>query len=234
MKTKSWIGLFVIILMTVTSCNQMKNSTSKIGPVKLATELDTASYALGINMANQIKTIGMDEVNIMAFAKGFQQVIDGDKTDITVEETNPILQAYFTNLQSKQAETNLKEGQDWLAANGKKSGVITTASGLQYEVMREGTGIKPLETDTVKVHYHGTLIDGTVFDSSVDRNEPVEFPLNGVIKGWTEGVQLMSVGSKYKFFIPSELAYGANPRPGGPIEPNMVLVFEVELLDVIK
>ena len=212
----------------------MKNSTSKIGPVKLATELDTASYALGINMANQIKTIGMDEVNIMAFAKGFQQVIDGDKTDVTVEETNPILQAYFSGLQAKQAENNLKEGQDWLAANGKKSGVITTASGLQYEVMREGTGIKPLATDTVKVHYHGTLIDGTVFDSSVDRNEPVEFPLNGVITGWTEGVQLMSVGSKYRFFIPSELAYGANPRPGGPIEPNMALIFEVELLDVIK
>ena len=212
----------------------MKNSTSKIGPVKLATELDTASYALGINMANQMKTIGMDEVSIMAFAKGFQQVIDGEKTDVTVEETNPILQAYFTNIQEKRDAANLKEGQDWLAANGKKSGVITTASGLQYEVMREGTGIKPLATDSVKVHYHGTLIDGTVFDSSVDRNEPVEFQLNGVITGWTEGVQLMSVGSKYKFFIPSELAYGANPRPGGPIEPNMALIFEVELLDVIK
>lgn len=212
----------------------MKNSTSKIGPVKLATELDTASYALGVNMGNQIKSIGMEEINIMAFAKGFQQVIGGDKTDLTVDETNPILQAYFTNLQNKKAEANLKEGQDWLAANGKKSGVVTTASGLQYEVMREGTGIKPLATDSVKVHYHGTLIDGTVFDSSVDRNEPVEFPLNGVIPGWTEGVQLMSVGSKYKFFIPSELAYGANPRPGGPIEPNMVLIFEVELLDVIK
>ncbi len=212
----------------------MKSSTSKIGPVKLATELDTASYALGVNMGNQIKSIGMNEVSIMAFAKGFQQVIDGDKTEVTVEETNNILQAYFTNIQEKKAQANLKEGQDWLAANGKKSGVITTASGLQYEVMREGTGIKPLATDSVKVHYHGTLIDGTVFDSSVDRNEPVEFALNGVIPGWTEGIQLMSVGSKYKFFIPSDLAYGENPRPGGPIEPNMALIFEVELLDVIK
>lgn len=234
MKTKSLAGLLIITALALTSCNQMKNSTVKLGNVKLANELDTASYALGIAMATNVKDLGMDEVNINAFAKGFQQVISKEETDITLEQTNPILQGFFASLQGKQAEKNLEDGKKFLADNGKKSGVITTASGLQYEVMREGTGIKPAETDTVKVHYHGTLVDGTVFDSSVERGEPVEFPLNGVIPGWTEGVQLMPVGAKFKFFIPGELGYGQNPPPRSPIGPNVVLIFEVELLEVKK
>jgi FKBP-type peptidyl-prolyl cis-trans isomerase FklB len=232
MKTKSLVGLLIIALVTVTSCNQMKNSTLKIGAVTLTTATDTASYALGVNMASNVKNMGMDEINLEAFAKAFQDVYADEKLQITEAESNPILQAYFTTLMDQKAASSLAEGQTWLAENGKKSGVTTTATGLQYEVMREGTGPKPTAASTVKVHYHGTTTDGKVFDSSVDRGEPVEFPLNGVIPGWTEGVQLMPVGSKYKFFIPGDLAYGPRPPQGSGIAPNATLIFEVELLEI--
>lgn len=130
------------------------------------------------------------------------------------------------------AQTALENGQAYLAANAKKEGVHTTASGLQYKVLQEGTGKSPKATDTVLVHYRGTLLDGKEFDSSYKRNEPIEFPLNGVIKGWTEGVQLMKEGAKYQFVIPSGLAYGQRGTPGGPIGPDETLIFEVELLKV--
>jgi FKBP-type peptidyl-prolyl cis-trans isomerase FklB len=234
MKTKSLVGLLIIALVTVTSCNQMKNSTLKIGAVTLTTATDTASYALGINMASNVKSMGMDTINLQAFAKAFQDVYEDGKLQITEAESNPILQAYFGTLMEKKAAASLAEGQTWLTENGKKDGVTTTASGLQYEVLREGTGAKPVLTSTVKVHYHGTNLDGSVFDSSVDRGEPVEFPLNGVIQGWSEGVQLMSVGSKYKFYIPGDLAYGPRPPQGSGIAPNATLVFEVELLEIVN
>ncbi len=233
MKTKTWIGLGIIALLTTTTCGQMENST-KLGKIDLKTETDTASYALGVNIATAIKAQGFDDLNITALAKAFQDVYQDEKLKITNEESEPILQAYFGSLTDKKGQKNLEEGKAFLEKNGKKSGVQTTASGLQYEVITEGTGAKPLATDNVKVHYHGTLIDGTVFDSSVERGEPVEFPLNGVIPGWTEGVQLMSVGSKYKMYIPSELGYGSRVPQGGPIQPNSVLIFEVELIDIIK
>lgn len=233
MKTKSLVGLLIVTLVTVTSCGQMKNSTLKIGAVTLATPVDTASYALGVNIATSVKSNGMDEINLQAFAKAFQDVYANEKLKITAEESNPILQAYFGSLMEKKAASGLAEGQKWLADNAKKSGVTTTASGLQYEVMREGTGPKPTASNTVKVHYHGTTLDGKVFDSSVERGQPVEFPLTNVIKGWTEGVQLMSVGSKYKFYIPGELAYGPRPPQGSGIAPNATLVFEVELLEIM-
>jgi len=210
----------------------MKNSTLNIGAVKLVTPVDTASYALGINMATNIKNMGMEEINLQAFAKAFQDVYANEKTQITEAESNPILQTYFTSLMEKQAAKSLAEGKKWLDENGKKSGITTTASGLQYEVMREGTGPKPTATDMVKVHYHGTTTDGKVFDSSVQRGEPVSFQLNQVIPGWSEGVQLMSVGSKYKFYIPGNLAYGARPPQGSGIAPNATLIFEVELLEI--
>lgn len=221
-------------LVTVTSCSQSKNSTLKIGAVKLTTPIDTASYALGVNMASNVKNMGLEEINMEAFAKAFQDVYANEKLQITEAESNPILQAFFSTLMEKKAASSLADGQTWLAENAKKTGVKTTASGLQYEVMREGTGAKPLATNTVKVHYHGTTTDGKVFDSSVDRGEPVEFPLNGVIPGWTEGVQLMSIGSKYKFYIPGNLAYGARPPQGSGIAPNATLIFEVELLEIVK
>jgi FKBP-type peptidyl-prolyl cis-trans isomerase FklB len=233
MKTKSMVGLLILALVTVTSCGQMKNSTLKIGAVKLVTTTDTASYALGVNMASNVKKMGMDDINLQAVAKAFQDVYGNEKLQITEEGSNPILQAYFSKLMETKAASSLAEGQTWLAENGKKTGVKTTASGLQYEVMREGTGPKPVATSKVKVHYHGTTIDGKVFDSSVDRGEPVEFPLTGVIPGWTEGVQLMSVGSKYKFYIPGNLAYGARPPQQSGIAPNATLIFEVELLEIL-
>jgi FKBP-type peptidyl-prolyl cis-trans isomerase len=234
MKTKSLVGLLLMALVTVTSCSQSKNSTLKIGAVKLTTPIDTASYALGVNMASNVKNMGLEEINMEAFAKAFQDVYANEKLQITEAESNPILQAFFSTLMEKKAASSLADGQTWLAENAKKTGVKTTASGLQYEVMREGTGAKPLATNTVKVHYHGTTTDGKVFDSSVDRGEPVEFPLNGVIPGWTEGVQLMSIGSKYKFYIPGNLAYGARPPQGSGIAPNATLIFEVELLEIVK
>ncbi len=234
MKTKTLVGLLIMALVTVTSCSQSKNSTLKIGAVKLTTPIDTASYALGVNMASNVKNMGLEEINMEAFAKAFQDVYANEKLQITEAESNPILQAFFTKLMEKKAASSLADGQTWLAENAKKTGVKTTASGLQYEVMREGTGPKPVATNTVKVHYHGTTTDGKVFDSSVQRGEPVEFPLNGVIPGWTEGVQLMSVGSKYKFYIPGNLAYGARPPQGSGIAPNATLIFEVELLEIVK
>jgi FKBP-type peptidyl-prolyl cis-trans isomerase FklB len=233
MKTKSLVGLLILALVTVTSCGQMKNSSLEIGAVKLVTPNDTASYALGVNMASSVKNMGLDTINLKAVAKAFQDVYAGEKLQITEAQSNPILQAYFSTLMEKKAASSLADGQNWLAENGKKSGVVTTPTGLQYEVMREGTGAKPTATSKVKVHYHGTTTDGKVFDSSVDRGEPVEFPLNGVISGWTEGVQLMSVGSKYKFFIPGNLAYGARPPQGSGIAPNATLIFEVELLEIL-
>ena len=234
MKTKSLVGLLLMALVTVTSCSQSKNSTLKIGAVKLTTPVDTASYALGVNMASNVKNMGLEDINMEAFAKAFQDVYANEKLQITEAESNPILQAFFSKLMEKKAASSLADGQTWLAENAKKTGVKTTASGLQYEVMREGTGAKPLATNTVKVHYHGTTTDGKVFDSSVDRGEPVEFPLNGVIPGWTEGVQLMSIGSKYKFYIPGNLAYGPRPPQGSGIAPNATLIFEVELLEIVK
>lgn len=234
MKTKTLVGLLLLALVTVTSCSQSKNSTLKIGAVKLTTPVDTASYALGVNMASNVKNMGLEDINMEAFAKAFQDVYTNQKLQITEAESNPILQAFFSKLMEKKAASSLADGQTWLAANAKKAGVKTTASGLQYEVMREGTGPKPVATNTVKVHYHGTTTDGKVFDSSVQRGEPVEFPLNNVIPGWTEGVQLMSVGSKYKFYIPGNLAYGPKPPQGSGIAPNATLIFEVELLEIVK
>jgi FKBP-type peptidyl-prolyl cis-trans isomerase len=173
----------------------------------------------------------MKDLNIDALSQGLKDVINGVDT-IDMNNVNTILNGYMRKLEAAESQKYLEEGEKFLAKNKERSEVKTTESGLQYEVLKEGTGPKPVATDEVTVHYHGTLIDGTVFDSSVDRGEPATFPLNRVISGWTEGLQLMSVGSKYKFYIPSNLAYGQRPRPGGPIKPNMALIFEVELISI--
>lgn len=233
--------VFAAILMVTACNNQSKTATSTSKKVKLTNEIDSVSYALGVNGAVSMKGMGITELNYDVFVNGFQKSMEDEDVLISEAQSSQILNDYFQKVQMKQmeemqvgADDNLKEGQDFLAKNKTAEGVIETASGLQYKVIKKGNGPKPTATSEVKVHYHGTLIDGTVFDSSVDRGEPAQFPLNRVIKGWTEGLQLMPVGSKYKFFIPSELAYGSNPRPGGPIGPNMVLIFDVELLEIIK
>lgn len=206
---------------------------------KLTTEKEKVSYMVGMDMANGLSTI-KDDVDLNIVFEAIRTQIAGGKTLLTAEEAQAVRETFVKKLQAAQqaktaalAKQNKEAGDKFLAANKAKPGVKTTASGLQYQVMKEGTGKKPSAESTVKVHYSGTLLDGTKFDSSYDRGEPAQFPLNGVIKGWTEGLQLMSVGSKYKFFIPSDLAYGDRPSPG-PIGPNSTLVFEVELIDIVN
>ncbi|MGJ8742856.1 FKBP-type peptidyl-prolyl cis-trans isomerase [Polaribacter sp.] len=225
----------VAVIATMVSCGNQK------GDVKsLSSELDSVSYAVGLNLSKQMKP-SFGEVNKDLFAQGFRNGLDSANVLIEDKDIQSIIQNYFKKKQEIQqkedlakAAVYLKEGVDFLEANKSKEGVKTTESGLQYIVLEEGNGDKPTPEDKVKVHYHGTLIDGTVFDSSVDRGTPAEFGVSQVIKGWTEGLQLMKTGAKYKFFIPQELAYGANPRPGGVIKGNMALIFEVELLEVKK
>ncbi|CAM1366110.1 FKBP-type peptidyl-prolyl cis-trans isomerase [Tenacibaculum xiamenense] len=233
-----------LVGISVVSCSNGQYNSKK----SLDNQIDTISYAVGLNMANQIKA-NFEEVNEDLFIQGFKNGIDSTNMLLEVKDVPVILRKYFQKKneermkklqeeQIKKAEAEFgefkKENEKFLEENKTKDGVVTTASGLQYVVLKEGQGEKPKATSKVKVHYHGTLIDGTVFDSSVERKTPSEFFLNRVIKGWTEGIQLMKPGAKYKFFIPSELAYGATPRAGGPIKPFSTLVFEVELLEELK
>ncbi len=198
----------------------------------IQTDLDKASYSLGMNIGTSLKGEGVSEINAEMFAKGLEDIMKGNKLELSMQEAYETIQNFLAQAQAKKFEKNIAEGKKFLEENAKRAGVVTLPSGLQYEIMKEGNGPKPKATDTVTTHYHGTLIDGTVFDSSVERNQPASFPVNGVIQGWVEALQLMPVGSKWKLFIPSELAYGANPHPGGPIEPHMALIFEVELLAI--
>jgi FKBP-type peptidyl-prolyl cis-trans isomerase len=208
---------------------------SQVNAVKPTNKKDTASYAVGVNIGNNLrKDAAM--FNIDMVMAGIRDAM-AEKALLTPEQ----MQAAFMGLQQEMQEKaeaekkeagskNREKGAKFLADNKGKEGVMTTASGLQYKVVRQGTGAKPAATNTVKVHYEGKLIDGKIFDSSYQRNEPIEFPLNGVIAGWTEGVQLMPVGSKFTFYIPSELAYGEQGA-GSDIGPNEVLIFDVELLE---
>lgn len=199
----------------------------------LKTEMEKVSYSLGVSVAKSVKAQGLEEINSDAVAQAFSDVFEGKDLAITEEEAGQILQDYFTKLAGKAQEANVSAGKEFLAENAKRDGVITTASGLQYEVLTAGEGDSPKETDQVSVHYHGTLIDGSVFDSSVERGQPATFPVNGVIAGWVEALQLMNTGAKFKLFIPSELAYGERGA-GQMIGPNSTLIFEVELLSIEK
>ncbi len=206
----------------------------------LPTEKDQVSYMIGMAMAKQLDT-AKDEIDVDMIAKAIKSSLAGQKMLMTDQQAAEIAQAFGQKMQAKQmakmvadAKTNQTAGEAFLAKNAKTPGVQTTASGLEYQVLTEGKGAKPVATDTVRVHYKGTLLDGKTFDSSYDRGEPATFPLNQVVPGWQEGIALMPVGSKYKFWIPSKLGYGEKGTPGGPIPPNATLVFEVELLDIAK
>ncbi len=206
----------------------------------LATEKEQVSYMIGMTMGKQLEPI-KDEVDTDVIMKAIKASIAGEKLLLDDKQAQQISETFGQKMQAKQiakmmaeAKTNLDQGKAFLAENAKKPDVQTTASGLQYQVLTEGKGAKPTSTDTVRVHYKGTLLDGKTFDSSYDRNEPVVFALPQVVPGWQEGIALMPVGSKYRFWIPSELGYGEKGTPGGPIGPNATLVFEVELQDIVK
>jgi FKBP-type peptidyl-prolyl cis-trans isomerase FklB len=199
---------------------------------KLSGELENFSYALGMSIAGNLIQTGVKTVHPELFLNGFKDVFKGEKTMIHPEEANAILEEFIGKLNQNKGAGNLEEGRKFLAENKKKQGVVELPSGLQFTVLTEGEGEIPTINDQVKCHYHGTLIDGTVFDSSVERGQPAVFPVNGVIQGWVEALQLMSTGSKWRLFIPSELAYGSNGA-GGVIGPNSALIFDVELLKII-
>lgn len=202
-------------------------------------ELDRISYALGLSMGNNFRASGIEEINIQDFADGVAAVFNGVQPKMSYDEAKAEIRKYFTAMEARQqeeaakmAEVNEKAGKAFLEENGKRAEVHTTPSGLQYEVITEGDGPKPTADDQVEVHYTGKLIDGTVFDSSVERGEPATFGVTQVIPGWVEALQLMKAGSKWRLFIPSQLAYGPNGA-GGVIGPNATLIFDVELLKVI-
>ena len=204
---------------------------SKINAQNTNSEMEKVSYSLGVSIATNVKSQGLEQVDYESLTNAFRDVFENNQLQISENESNMILQDYFGKLANKKKQANIEAGKNFLNENAQRDGVTTTESGLQYEVLKEGTGNLPKETDKVTVHYHGTLIDGTVFDSSVDRGEPATFPVNGVIPGWVEALQLMKVGAKYKLFIPSDLAYGERGA-GGAIGPNATLVFEVELISI--
>jgi len=206
----------------------------------ITTAQDSISYSIGLFMAQNLKQQGINDLNSALLAKGLEDAVKGEKTQLSMEQASQVMNTFMQKQMatrnaenSKLSAENKKAGEAFLAENKAKAGVKTTPSGLQYSVEKEGTGAKPTATDRVKVHYTGRLLDGKVFDSSVERGQPAEFGVNEVIKGWTEALQLMPVGSKWKLYIPADLAYG--DRGAGPdIKPGSTLVFDVELLDIVK
>jgi FKBP-type peptidyl-prolyl cis-trans isomerase FklB len=212
-------------------------AAKKPDTLELKTDKDKASYAIGMNIGQNLKKQS-DEIDAAIVQRAMKDSLAGDKMLMTEDEAKAALMTLQTNMKKKQeeqmqqtAETNKKEGEAFLAENKTKAGVVTLPSGLQYKVLTEGTGPKPTATDSVVCNYKGTLLNGTEFDSSYKRGQPATFPVTGVIKGWTEALQLMPVGSKWELFIPSDLAYGQR-GPGGGIGPNSTLIFEVELVSI--
>ena len=231
MKNSIIYGL-VIVLALSASCQQGGKT------VKLESNVDSVGYAIGILVgSNNLKQLDAApdgaSINKESMAAAFKAASMGEEAVITEEQAQAIVQKFFEGAGEREAQKNLEEGNAFLEKNKAREGVTTTESGLQYEVLTAGTGEKPTATDQVRVNYHGTLIDGKVFDSSVDRGEPVVFGVSQVIPGWTEALQLMPFGSKWKIYIPAEIGYGERGA-GGDIGPNAALIFEVELLEIVK
>ena len=224
----------LVIGFALLSCNENNAQMNEAKTVNLENESEKVSYALGVSIAGNLKKQNFKDINVAALTKAIEDSYGADSMLMTEDAANKTLNDYLQKLQQAELNVHLDAGKKFLEENKTKEGVITLASGLQYKVLVAGDGPKPASTDKVSVHYHGTLIDGTVFDSSVDRGQPSSFPVTGVIAGWVEALQLMNVGSKWELYIPTELAYGANPRPGGTIKPNMALIFEVELISIVK
>lgn len=227
----------VLLLALTAACNS--GSGGEAPEANLSTNIDSVSYGIGYLNGQNMLQQGMSDIEPETFMAGLQQALEEQDGQIPQNEIRQILQQYQMQARQKaqlqqqqKAQENQEKGEEFLAENKNKEGVQVTDSGLQYKVLEEGTGASPEASDSVTVHYEGTLIDGTVFDSSYERGEPATFPLDGVIAGWTEGVQLMKEGATYRFFVPSDLGYGMNVRPGSPIGPNETLIFKVELLEV--
>lgn len=219
--------LAIAFSASLISCNGQRGQ----GDVTLKNITDSVSYSIGVSIGSNMKKDNLTSLDLDILKAGMAAALKGDSLLIGQNDAQGCIQVFLQRKQQEDSENNTAAGKKFLEDNKKKKGVTTTASGLQYEVMKQGNGPKPTAEDTVVTHYHGTLIDGSVFDSSVDRGQPAEFPVGAVIKGWTEALQLMNVGSKYRLVIPSELAYGE--RQAGPkIGPNSTLVFEVELLEI--
>lgn len=225
------------LTLVSTALLAQESPTGTIPAPAYKTTIDQASYGIGMNIGRNLKADGL-EVNVAALAQGIKDAFSNAESPLTQAQISAALQAFQEEMQTKAAaraklvgEKNLRDGKAFLATNKTKQGVTTLPSGLQYTVLKQGTGPSPKLTDTVMTHYHGTLLDGTVFDSSVERNEPATFGVGQVIRGWTEALQKMQVGSKWRLFVPSELAYG--PRgAGADIGPHAVLIFDVELLKI--
>lgn len=252
-KRLALVGLVAVLPLAMIACKPIDKDTGK--PVEGAAAADTAataegeiaglkgereqiSYIIGNQMGEQLKQI-KDEIDVKTLQRAISETLDDKALEISDEQAMGVMQKFGERMQAKQvaemqekAKTNAAEAETFLAENGKREGVQTTASGLQYRVITEGTGAKPGPNDTVRVHYKGTLLNGETFDSSIDRGEPAQFALNQVVPGWQEGLQLMPVGSKYELWIPAALGYGE--MGSGPIGPNQALVFEVELQDIVK
>lgn len=200
--------------------------------MKYSNDFDKVSYSLGLSIASNLISSGVKTLNAEAFNDGLATVFEGRMPEINPDEANKILQNFFEGLQKEQGNAAKEAGNKFLEENKKQEGVITLPSGLQYKILKNGNGPKPKASDTVKCHYEGRLINGAIFDSSIRRGEPAEFPVSGVIAGWVEALQLMNTGSKWQLYIPSELAYGSHGA-GQSIRPNETLIFDVELLDIV-
>ena len=216
--------LILSSLLVLSSCSNNKNPES---------DLEAVSYSLGVTFGSTVKTQGLDDIDINSLTNGFNDILSENDLHISEDSSLKVIQNYFEQLSKEKSIISAEEEKNYLKENAQKEGVVTTESGLQYEIILSSNNEnKPQETDTVTVHYHGTLIDGTVFDSSIDRGETISFPLNMVIPGWTEALQLMNVGDKWKLTIPSKLAYGERGEPRAGIGPNSTLIFEVELIKI--
>lgn len=225
MTTKLSFSLFITTLFTILG-NQ------EVLAQKDLSKMDSVSYSVGVLFASNLKQQGLSEVDLNLLISGLQEAVKGN-AKITPEEANQMVNAYISGKREKEMNMNLEAGKQFLVENATKEGVVVLESGLQYKILQAGDGQVPTANDRVTVHYHGTLIDGTVFDSSIQRGEPATFGVTQVIQGWVEALQLMPKGSKWRLFIPANLAYGS--RSAGPmIKPNSALIFDVELLDIVK
>jgi len=220
-----------ILVFPFTSCDGQKKTKATESDGKLTTTIDSVSYGIGSTIGRNLKKDGLDGIDLDLLSKGIKEVFEGKEPSMTAEKAQEVIGVYIQGIQAKKQEENNAKGKKFLDDNAKQTGVVVLPSGLQYSIITEGKGPKPTAEDKVTTHYHGTLVDGKVFDSSVERGSPVSFAVNGVIPGWTEALQLMPVGSKWKLFIPSNLAYGERGA-GGDIGPNETLIFEVELISI--